>query len=180
MGKRSNFARKPRDAYDTPYSPAIPALLPHLPAACYFIEPCAGRGWLIEHLEKHGHTCVYAADIEPRGMHDRIKRQSVHQLRLKVRSGKARFITNPPFDDAHLFPILQHLAPLGEVWFLLPADNMHNKNMAEYLRVYGRKIVTIGRISWEQNGTTGKENYAWYLFDGTKPPSPTQFIERRD
>lgn len=71
MSKRRKFERNPRDYYPTPYE-AVPALIPHLIApytarghVANFAEPCAGDGRLIRHLEKHGHKCVYACDIEP-------------------------------------------------------------------------------------------------------------------
>lgn len=61
MGKRSDFERNPRDYYQTPYEAVIP-LLPHLVAphsargyVANFVEPCAGDGRLVRHLEKHGH-----------------------------------------------------------------------------------------------------------------------------
>lgn len=177
MGKRSNMPRKKNDAYDTPYSPAIPALLPHLPSACYYIEPCAGKGNLINHLAKHGHTCTLAIDIEPRAAG--ILRKSAFALRVKKGSPKPRFITNPPFKDEWLFPLMKHLCPMGEVWLLLPADKAINANFSEYLRVWGRDIVAIGRISWEENGVGSTENFAWFRFDGTRPPTPTIFHEKR-
>ena len=50
MGKRSNFERIERDFYPTPIS-ALAPLVPHLPIAFGYIEPCAGDGRLIEHLK---------------------------------------------------------------------------------------------------------------------------------
>ena len=64
MGKRSNFDRNPRDFYPTPYDAVLP-LLGFLSPASTFSEPCAGDGRLIRHLERHGHKCAYACDIEP-------------------------------------------------------------------------------------------------------------------
>jgi hypothetical protein len=65
VGKRSSFDRIPRDFYPTPYEAVVP-LLPHLPWPCSFIEHCAGDGALIRHLERAGHVCNFAYDIEPR------------------------------------------------------------------------------------------------------------------
>ena len=61
MGKRSDFKRNARDKYDTPYSCVLP-LIPHLKYTNY-IEPCAGKGWLMDHLEKHGMNCVGAVTL---------------------------------------------------------------------------------------------------------------------
>ena len=64
MGKRSDFERKPRDFYPTPMEAVYP-LLDHLDEKCYFAEPCAGDGRLIQHLKNHGGYCNNAMDIEP-------------------------------------------------------------------------------------------------------------------
>ena len=65
MGKRSNFERRERDSYDTPYEAVIP-LLEHLSESTAFIEPCAGKNELIGHLTQNGHKCLHASDIHPR------------------------------------------------------------------------------------------------------------------
>ena len=46
IGKRSTFDRIPQDSYPTPA------------AGTQFIEPCAGEGRLVEHLERAGHILV--------------------------------------------------------------------------------------------------------------------------
>jgi len=63
MGKRSDFERKPRDYYITPFE-AVEPLIEHLPKHFTFAEPCAGNGALIKHLETGG-VCMWASDIEP-------------------------------------------------------------------------------------------------------------------
>ena len=57
MGKRSEFERIPRDFYPTPYS-AVEPLIAHLPEWYTFMEPCAGDGRLIDHLESNGEALV--------------------------------------------------------------------------------------------------------------------------
>ena len=71
MGKRSNFERKPRDYYPTPFE-AVEPLIEHLPRNFTFCEPCAGNGALVSHLEWHGGICMWASDIEPQleGIHE--------------------------------------------------------------------------------------------------------------
>ena len=64
MGKRSDFPRRKNDAYDTPYEAVVP-LLPFLAKETCYHEPCCGKGYLIQHLLKHGHHAVAATDIEP-------------------------------------------------------------------------------------------------------------------
>ena len=65
MGKRSNFERVKRDFYPTPFQ-AVKPLLPHLSEKEFFVEPCAGDGTLVDHLEKNNMKCVFQSDIEPR------------------------------------------------------------------------------------------------------------------
>ena len=55
MGRRSNFPRRDKDAYDTPPGAVLPLLSPHLYPETRFIEPCGGKGALTAALEAHGH-----------------------------------------------------------------------------------------------------------------------------
>ena len=59
MGKRSDFERKPRDFYPTPFE-AVEPLIKHLPREFTFAEPCAGDGALVGHLEWYGGACMWA------------------------------------------------------------------------------------------------------------------------
>jgi hypothetical protein len=67
MGKRSNFERLPRDYYPTPLA-AVEPLIDHLPYSFDYIEPCAGDGRLVDHIntltEGHG-ECLFMSDISP-------------------------------------------------------------------------------------------------------------------
>jgi len=171
MGKRSTFERRERDFYPTPREAVLP-LLPHLPMQAWYIEPCAGDGALIGHL--NGHHCVYGVDIEPRWP--------------IVRSGDARemsynlaeatmFITNPPWDRKTLHPIIMNLSKQAPTWLLFDADWMHTRQAAPYLPLC-RKIVSVGRVKWIPDSPfTGKDNCAWYLFD-SRSDAPTIFVGR--
>ena len=174
MGKRSNFKRRARDFYPTPYEAVVP-LLPHLRSQTRFCEPCAGAGDLIDHLTKHGHICARARDIEPQ--RDDIEKKDV----MTTLTGNIDcFITNPPWPqkgqkgqptvDIALFLSAQH-----PTWLLLSADFAHNKYFSQLNCVM---IVSVGRVSWMANGNGGKDNCAWYLFDKNHN-GPTQFIGRQ-
>jgi hypothetical protein len=65
MGKRSTFDRIPRDCYDTPPT-AVRSPFVHLAKRFRFLEPCAGRGALLDCLVAAGGQYVGAFDIEPR------------------------------------------------------------------------------------------------------------------
>lgn len=171
MGKRSNFERIPRDFYPTPEAAVIP-LLAHLPPCSTFIEPCAGDGRLIHHLQAAGHVCVFASDIEPRaaGIHERDARD--------LRAGAADFaITNPPWDRKLLHPIIEHWSAQKPTWLLFDADWMHTRQSAPFMP-WLRKVVSVGRVKWiEDSPFTGKDNCCWYLFDQSSE-APAQFVGR--
>jgi len=52
-------------------------------------------------------------------------------------------------------------------WMLADADWMFTKQAIPYLENCDL-IVSVGRVSWEGNGVSGKENAAWYRFKNKK------------
>jgi hypothetical protein len=165
MSKRSqNFKRNLRGLYPTP-SAAVPPLLPFLPSAVRFDEPCAGNGALVGHLEAAGHCLGLASDIHP--MADDIEKFDALSI---DRCNGDMFITNPPWPEPNrrgepALAILLHLSSLAPTWLLLPADFAHNVYFRE-VEPRCQKIVSVGRVKWIP-GTkfSGKDNAAWYLFD---------------
>ena len=171
MGKRSNFQRVPRDFYVTPQEAVVP-LLSHLPRKTRFVEPCAGDGALVRHLEAAGHVCIGAYDIEPRGP-GIVKKDA---LKLVEASG-GMYITNPPWSRDVLHPLIDHLRVQKPTWMLLDADWMHTKQASPYLD-YCNEIVSVGRVRWiEGSKMTGKDNCCWYLFLA-RAPIATAFYGR--
>lgn len=171
MGKRSDFKRNKHDFYPTPYEAVLP-LLPHLPANVSFNEPCAGDGALIRHLERHGHVCISATDIEPQwcGIH---RRDAFEQKGTQA----DLFITNPPWSRPILHPLIMHLSDIRPTWLLLDADWMHTKQAAPYMDRC-RMIISVGRVKWIPDSKfTGKDNASWYLFDA-RHEGQTAFIAR--
>ena len=62
--------------------------------------------------------------------------------------------------------ILMHLSAIAPTWALLPADFAHNVYFRQ-IESRCRKIVSVGRVKWiEGTKHSGKDNAAWYLFDG--------------
>lgn len=171
MGKRSNFERRPRDFYPTPER-AVEPLLPHLSSGTRFCEPCAGDGALIRHLEKAGHNCAAAWDIEPQAAG--IDCQDATQ---RLIGNIDCFITNPPWDRSVLHPIIEHLCAQYPTWLLFDADWMHTKQSARFIP-WLRKVVSVGRVKWiEDSPFTGKDNCCWYLFNSSAE-APVEFIGR--
>jgi hypothetical protein len=162
MGKRSNFKRFKQDAYDTPPEAVIP-LLPFLLDETEFVEPCAGKGHLIDHLKKHGHKCMYGSDITPG--RDDIYAKDVFDL---TGCDANCFITNPPWTRPTLHKLIPHLSQFAPTWLLLDSDYMHTKQAVPYL-ARCQKIVSIGRVKWIPDSKhTGKDNCCWYLFGNYK------------
>lgn len=165
MGKRSDFERVPRDFYPTPYEAVVP-LLDHLSYGDTFIEPCAGDGALVRHLESQGMSCKSATDIEPRA--DWIEKEDVFDDNIWVHCGHGNIdwiITNPPWDRKILHPMITVFSDLSPTWLLFDADWMHTRQSAPFMNRL-RKIVSVGRVKWiPDSKMTGKDNCAWYLFD---------------
>jgi len=170
MGKRSDFDRIPKDKYFTPAS-AVQPLLKHLESNSSFIEPCAGDGRLISHLEDAGHTCHYACDIDP----DNYKIAKRDALEISHVSADY-VITNPPWDRKIFHPLIAHFVELAPTWFLADANWMFTKQAAPYMK-HCSKIVTIGRVKWiEDSKDSGKDDSVWYLFE--KDTTQTRFFAR--
>lgn len=175
MGKRSAFERRPQDFYPTPAA-AVAALLPQLWEQTAFLEPCAGDGALIDHLQRAGHRCGGAWDIEPR--RGDIKPQDARFLsRVDAGLEWQVLITNPPWARPLLHELITHLSNLGPTWLLIDADWIHTRQAAPYLPRL-RKIVAVGRVKWIPDSKfTGKDNVAWHYF--TRPSAePAHFYGR--
>ena len=127
MGKRSNFERKPRDFYSTPFV-AVEPLIEHLPKHFTFAEPCAGNGALVGHLEHYKGICMWASDIEPQL--DGIVKNDYSEIgNLEVLESEY-IITNPPWDRSLLHPMIDHFSLLRPTWLLFDADWAHTKQSA--------------------------------------------------
>ena len=160
MGKRSDFERVPRDYYPTPLA-AVEPLISHLPYSFDYVEPCAGDGRLIDHLDKltdsHG-ECLFASDIEPRGSYI----ATCNALEIDITDMGIDFcITNPPWERKILHPFI-------------------DTKQSAILMTYCVKVVSVGRVKWIENSkSSGKDNCAWYLFDFMKVSGkPTEFYGR--
>ena len=165
MGKRSDFERKPRDFYPTPFE-AVEPLIKHLPRQFGFAEPCAGDGALCGHLEHYGGVCMCASDIEPQ--HKGIHKEDYETIGELECLESDFIITNPPWDRKILHPMIAHIRKIRPTWLLFDADWMHCE-----------KIISVGRIKWFGN-MTGKDNCAWYLFtDDYRPLQETGFYGRQ-
>lgn len=176
MGKRSQFEKRPRDYYQTPFAAVEP--LRGLSGFTY-CEPCAGDGRLVEHLEKviPDALCVYAFDVEPQA--DWVGKKDALTMTGEDVANCQMIVTNPPYSWNVLKPLMDRWLSLRPTLLLLPADFMHNKRMTSYLDRC-RWIKSIGRVKWiEGSKVSGVDNYAWYMFDNNKDVGqPTLFLGR--
>jgi len=176
MGKREavKFDKKPRDSYYTIDPAATLALVPHLDPLNNYVEPCAGGGDLIKQIRAlNGPFCVGSYDIEPQDPN--ITQRNCLTLSERDLWGVDLFVTNPPFTWSVLKPIIDHLTSLRPAWMLLPADYMHNVRVGPYMKQCS-KVVSVGRLYWEENKVKGVDNFAWFLF--TNKATKTEFIGR--
>ena len=162
MGRRSNFPRIDKDAYDTPPEAVLP-LLPYLSPGTRFIEPCGGKGALTAALEAHGHQCVYSCDIAPRAP-GIVKRDALDLVGSDVLAADM-IITNPPWTRKLLHPLIDHFRQLGPTWLLFDANWAFTQQAAPFMQ-FCNLFVTVGRVRWIQGTSmTGKDDAAWFSFD---------------
>lgn len=183
MSKRTSgrFKRRKQDAYDTPPGP-IEILAPHLNGIQRYIEPCAGKGNLIDSLRQHGFTCAFAGDLTPR--RGDVYRHDARQDRLARGIRADAIITNPPWTREILHLLIMRWSCILPTWLLFDADWSYTKQSARYMDRCS-DIVAVGRVSWMQNGTSGLDNCAWYRFHdqhvgGPKFHPPIQKPENRN
>ena len=174
MGKRSEFEKRARDYYPTPLK-AVEPLRPFLPEYFTFVEPCAGDGRLVNHIFNvmdDNCECMGAYDIEHPEDDPLVYNVQIRDA-LTLTSDDMNnvdyIITNPPWSRDKksgyiLHRMIEHFSELAPTWLLFDADWIHTKQATPLINKYLMQIVSIGRVSWEENGVSGKDNAAWYLF----------------
>lgn len=171
MSKRQNKTKKiDKDFYPTPYKATLP-LTKLIDTNFTFVEPCAGDGRLVEHLEKQGAKCLAAYDIEPR--RDWVLPLDAREFWYGELHDADYIITNPPWTNTKeggylLNTLIETFAELAPTWLLFYSDWANNVSSSELLTKYCEKILPIGRVSWFENGVGGFDNCSWYFFDKNK------------
>lgn len=163
MGKRSDFPRRPMDAYSTPGKAVLP-LLPFLQrdGIVTFDEPCSGNGDLVDILRSHGLLCLYSGDIQ----------YGFDALQVSKFRADA-VVTNPPWTRQLMHPLIWHfLRTARQTWLLFDSDWIHTQQATPLLR-YCTDIVSAGRQKWiADSAHSAKDNASWYRFsiDHTSGP----------
>lgn len=161
MGKRSEFARRPQDAYFTPKEAVVP-LLPFISGVRTFAEPCCGDRRLVRHLNEAGLYCLFSGDIE----------EGFDALEWEGGDYFDVIITNPPWTRSILHQMIERFQSIAPTWLLFDADWAHTKQSAPFMDKCS-DIVSVGRLRWI-DGTkhTGKDNCAWYRFHADHQGGP--------
>jgi hypothetical protein len=161
MGKRSDFPRRDRDYYPTPFEVAEP-LFPFLKDVSTFVEPMSGDGSLVRHLETTHMECLWSSDIEPQDKG--IKKQDAFTIEEPSIMEADVIITNPPWTRPILHKAIEYFINMKPTWLLFDHDWTCTKQSAPLMR-YCRKIISVGRVKWIP-GTkhTSKDSVCWYLF----------------
>ena len=172
MGRRSKFERIDKDKYNTIDPRAVPPLLPHLIGGTY-IEPCAGKGCLMDQLTRHGLTCAYACDIAPEGF------GIEHRDALTITQSDHMIITNPPWKREKMHKLIEHFLTLGvDVWLLFDASWAFSEQAVPYLK-FCHKMIAMPRLQWFRNTEhSAQDDCAWYLFRPNE--GATVFINERE
>lgn len=169
MGKRSNFKRRKNDAYDTPEKP-VRRLMSHLRGITSFAEPCAGKGYLVDHLEARGLTCTYRGDIK-NGL-DALTFPFEQHFRFDA------IITNPPWTREIMHPMIQRFQAIAPTWLLFDADWAYTEQAIPFIDQCSH-IVAVGRVKWiEDSQHVGKDNASWYRFHAQHTGGPRFIIEK--
>lgn len=168
MGKRSGFERRKNDTYDTPEKPVL-LLKPHLIGIRTFAEPCAGKGYLVSHLQAQGLTCTYSGDIADG--RDALAYPFEQTARFDA------IITNPPWTREIMHPMIERFQAIAPTWLLFDADWAHTKQAIPFIDQCSH-IVSVGRVKWiEDSKHTGKDNSAWYRFHSQHVGGPRFILQ---
>jgi hypothetical protein len=161
--RESGYARKERDAYETPEW-VTQALLPHLPTRLRIWEPAAGAGKMLRALRAAGHAVVGTDIVE-----------GVDFLTTADPPPIDAIITNPPYGLAQEF-IERALACAPLVAMSLRTDYDHAKTRQHLFGkcpAFAKKLVLTRRIVWfESEKAAPSFNHAWYIWDQSHTGSP--------
>ena len=167
MGKRSEFQRRPMDAYQTIDPKAVTCLRPFLRDIRFYAEPCRGEGWLVRQLNEAGLICLWSSDIA-----DTDTPVDALDLTVDDLGSSDAIITNPPWSRPILHEMILHFQQIAPTWLLFDADWAHTRQARPYLQ-HCSHIVSVGRLRWIENTKqTGKDNCAWYRFDSSYSGRP--------
>jgi len=157
MTKRAagKFKVVPNEYYPTP-DKAIDPLIPHLrrEGVKTFVEPCYGKGHIVDYLESQGFKCVRKGDIE--------EGEDARDWKRADFVGADVSITNTPWSNDLMQEIMLRQASFLPSWFLVYSDWIFTKQSAAIMQGCCTDIVPIGRVKWIAGSeSVGFDNCCW-------------------
>lgn len=163
--------RKPQDLVSSP--PRVASVLLSHVEIDEFIEPCAGEGELVKHLEARGCRCVWQSDIST----------GRDAFSLQDRElPDAPIITNPPWTREILHRLIPHFAKLRTTYLLFDFEWASSLQGIPCMK-YCTEIIPVGRVKWNpgKKYNNDKETVSWYKFEYLKkPPGYARLYPRKD
>ena len=174
MGKRSDKPKRPKDKYYTWDARAYDQVSRIFEQIGTFVEPCAGGGDMIYHLERLGLRCLHAGDIEPtkpdnpRAAAVSVPIDAMAYWELPPDSALADadcIITNPPWTRSALHPFIDWCVQSGKPAWLLIDSNWAMTRQARMMLRYCSHIVPNPRLKWIVDTTdSAMDDTAWFRF----------------
>jgi hypothetical protein len=158
--------RRDNDAYYTLQAQtAIDALVEYAQVGGHILEPCVGRGHLVEALRKRGRGFLTTNDIDPEV--DAHFTLDVSRPFEHANIGRVDWVvTNPPFSKA--FEILKQMLPLAHegVALLLRLSFLEpTYERGAWLAKHPPDLLVVTpRFSFTGDGKTDSVTTAWYVW----------------
>lgn len=175
---RSNFEYRKNNFYETPTWCVDTLLAYWKPDVKRIWEPAAGGHKIVNALKSHGYEVV-SSDIAEYG----VKHDLILDFLNKDQTnpfGVDTIITNPPYGPSNAQAVKFARNALmtdgiKRVAMLLTAKFDFGSTRTDLFQnnpAFVGKIALLDRISWADNGKTGTEDHAWYLWDKSNTDRP--------
>ncbi len=177
MGKRSNFARIPKDLYCTIDPRAVPPVIPFLEweGIRTFIDPCWGWGHLVGPLTRVGLTCLGRYDIAPKmarkvdpdlpGLQGHVIQRNGLDLTFADLNGADAIIANPPWSWPVLSGLIRRWAAMAPTWLLFYGNWLFSGRAAPFVDRYLTDFVPVPRLQWMPGSDhVEQDSCGWYRF----------------
>ena len=161
-------AERGHDFYETP-TWAVDIIVPHLPAASDVLDPCAGKGAILNALaaSRRWRTALvrgFEIDHQHAGSHEH---PTTYTDALSTSWGLPRLVVmNPPFGLAQEFAerALVEVAPGGTVAALLRLAFLESTKRAGFHRAHPADVFVLAKRPSFTGGGTDSAAYAWFVW----------------
>lgn len=161
-------AERGLDFYETPKG-VVDLLIPHLPCASGVLDPCAGKGSILQALAAHPEKFSGLRGIEVDEAHTGSHpHPTEYDDALQVGWGSPRLIVmNPPFGLAQEFAerALAEVALGGTVAALLRLAFLESTKRAGFHRAHPADVFVLSKRPSFTGGGTDSAAYAWFVWE---------------